>query len=124
VKISTILLFFCLTISTIAQIFAQVPPKRSNPFDASLDGQGQEKDTWFKIVRMKRCPIKACQTKMVHTHDGRKFRGREKWRLNQNPKTGELVRSPVTDGGKKKKPDNVKKKHEYQKEFTLPEKTN
>ena len=40
---------------------------------------------------MKRCPIKSCQTKMVHEHGGieGKVRGMP-WYKKQNPKTGEL----------------------------------
>lgn len=75
-------------------------------------------------MRMKRCPIKSCDTKMVHTHNGRKFRGREWWRRKQNPKTGELVRQPVTDPKKRKGSKKVRKNDEYQKEFKLPEKSN
>lgn len=39
----------------------------------------------------KRCPIKSCQTKMVHAHGGveGEVRGMPWWK-KQNPKTGEL----------------------------------
>lgn len=59
---------------------------------------------------------------MVHTHDGKKFRGQKKFARVQNPKTGELVREPITDPKKHKKSPKVRKNHEYQKEFKLPEK--
>ncbi len=60
---------------------------------------------------------------MVHTHEGKKFRGVKKFKIIQNPKTGELVREPVPDTKHKKSPK-VRKEHEYQKEFKLPEKQN
>ena len=82
----------------------------------------KKKDTWFRVFKMKRCPIKSCETKMVHIHNGKKYRGRKKLKFIQSPKTGELQRVPVTDPGKRKKSPKVKKDHEYQKEFKLPDK--
>lgn len=82
----------------------------------------KKKDTWFRVFKMQRCPIKSCETKMVHLHNGKKFRGRKKLKFIQNPKTGELQRVPVTDPGKRKKSTKLKKDHEYQKDFKLPEK--
>jgi hypothetical protein len=88
---------------------------------AKLEDDGK-KDTWFSIFKMKRCPIKSCDTKMVHTHEGKKFRGVKKLKIIQNPKTGELVRKPVTDPKEHKKSPKVRKKREYQKDFKLPKK--
>jgi len=83
----------------------------------------KKKDTWFRVFKMQRCPIKSCETKMVHIHNGKKFRGRKKLKIIQSPKTGELNRVPTTDPGKRKKSKKVKKNREYQKEFKLPEKS-
>ncbi|MBC7388180.1 MAG: hypothetical protein H7329_03120 [Opitutaceae bacterium] len=82
----------------------------------------KKKDTWFRVFKMQRCPITSCETKMVHLHNGKKYRGRKKLKFIQNPKTGELQRVPVTDPGKRKKSTKLKKDHEYQKDFKLPDK--
>ena len=105
------------------QGFAQAP-QQFNTDELFLKKDKPKKDTWFKIFKMKRCPIKSCDTKMVHLHNGKKFRGREKWRFIQNPKTGELAREPNTDPKKRKKSPKVRKNDEYQKEFELPKKSN
>lgn len=97
------------------------PEEAAQAEPAKLEDDGK-KDTWFRIFKMKRCPIKSCDTKMVHTHEGKKFRGRKKLKFIQNPKTGELVREPVTDPKEHKKSPKVRKKREYQKEFKLPKK--
>jgi hypothetical protein len=105
------------------EIDGLAPEEAAPAAPAKLEDDGK-KDTWFRIFKMKRCPIKSCDTKMVHTHEGKKFRGRKKIRFIQNPKTGELVREPVTDPKKHKKSPKVRKKREYQKEFKLPKKSN
>lgn len=92
------------------------------PVEEPKEKEEQKKDTWFRIFKMKRCPIKSCDTKMVHTHEGKKFRGVKKIKIIQNPKTGELVREPVTDPKEHKKSPKVRKKREYQKKFKLPKK--
>jgi hypothetical protein len=107
----------------IQQAAAQAPGQ-VNTDEYFLGKEKKKKDGWFKLMRMKKCPIKSCDTKMVHTHNGKKFRGRKWWQLNKNPKTGELAREPVTDPKKRKKSSKVRKHHEYQKEFELPEKSN
>ena len=102
----------------------ETSPDQAAPAEpAKLEDDGK-KDTWFRIFKMKRCPIKSCDTKMVHTHEGKKFRGVKKMKIIQNPKTGELVRKPVTDPREHKKSPKVRKKREYQKEFKLPKKHN
>jgi hypothetical protein len=100
----------------------EVPDEAAPAEPAKLEDDGK-KDTWFRIFKMKRCPIKSCDTKMVHTHEGKKFRGRKKLKIIQNPKTGELVREPVTDPKEHKKSPKVRKKREYQKKFKLPKKS-
>ena len=47
----------------------------------------------------KRCPIKSCQTKMIHEHGGvkGKVRGMPWWK-KQNPRTGELNPDLNRDG--------------------------
>ena len=101
---------------------AQAPSGQFNTDELFLKKDKKKKDGWFKMMRTKRCPIKSCETKMIHIHNGKKFRGREWWRRNQNPKTGELAREPVTDPSKRKGSPKVKKNDEYQKEFELPKK--
>lgn len=110
-------LFFLMKQETFAQAPGQV-----NTDEYFQGKEKKKKDGWFKLMRMKRCPIKSCDTKMVHQHNGKKFRGREWWRIKQNPKTGELTREPVTDPKSRKGSGKVRKQHEYQKEFKLPEK--
>jgi len=104
------------------EAFAQAPGQ-VNTDDYFKGKEKKKKDGWFKLMRMKKCPIPSCDTKMVHQHNGKKFRGRQWWRIKQNPKTGELEREPVTDPKKHKKSDKVRKQHEYQKEFKLREKS-
>lgn len=43
-----------------------------------------------KYMFIPRCPIPNCETKMIHLHGGKEFRGRPWWKRNQNPKIGEL----------------------------------
>ena len=101
----------------------EVAPDQAVPEEPVKAKDDGKKDTWFRVFKMKRCPIKSCDTKMVHTHEGKKFRGQKKVKIIQNPKTGELVRKPVTDPKEHKKSPKVRKKREYQKEFKLPKKS-
>jgi hypothetical protein len=57
-------------------------------------------------IKIKRCPIKNCKTKMIHLHGGQEYRGRHWIYANQNPKIGQLHQDIVKDpgaSGKKKR---------------------
>jgi hypothetical protein len=103
---------------------AQAPSGQFNTDELFIKKDKKKKEGWFKLARTKKCPIPSCETQMIHTHNGKKYKHREWWRKTQNPKTGELVREPVTDPIKRKSSDKVRKQDEYQKEFKLPEKKN
>lgn len=113
--------FVVLFFSVKHQAVAQAPSEGVNTDEYFQGKEKKKKDGWFKIMRMKKCPIKSCDTKMVHTHNGKKFKGRKWYQFKQNPKTGELVREPVTDPKKRKHSDKVRKNDEYQKEYKHPE---
>lgn len=53
-----------------------------------------------KNILIKRCPIKNCQTKMIHLHGGKELRGRHWIYRNQNPKIGQLKKDINHDDGK------------------------
>ncbi len=36
-----------------------------------------------------RCRVAGCRTEMIHTHEGKEYRGEPFWKPNQNPRIGQ-----------------------------------
>ncbi len=65
-------------------------------------------------LKVKRCPIPNCHTKMMHKHESSDFRGRPWYCRNQNPKIGQLHPDIVHDDGKYKPRWGYKKKVKFE----------
>ncbi|RIY13791.1 hypothetical protein D0T11_01545 [Hymenobacter rubripertinctus] len=57
--------------------------------------------TALLAVSCRTCPIEACHTRKVHTHNGTKFRG-QPWFKKQNPAIGEKIKTHNPQSGQHK----------------------